>query len=229
MGESEFSMWEAEMERPLTLNQQYQPPPLGAPLELWRSHPLFTKAGTKARTLVLTHAENIAYNKGRLAKTVRIKTGQSDWTEDEARAFLRSRCGWTRPAVQLAILEAYEYGRCVPDCKYCGGKSFKELTKQGKEMWRMSLDVFNPRSALPKFGHLTGFRCFDYNRAKAGRCLDEWADYLDEIDREARLKASLASSLDPSLDPILGQVSAATRDHRRKGHKPEPYDQPMFL
>lgn len=200
------------------MTAKYVAPPVGAPLVLWTSHPLFERMATKANQMVVTHANNIAHNEGRLAGTVRFKTGQTEWTKEEARAFLRGRCGWTRPIVQLALLEAYEYGRCLPDCRFCHGVPFKELTEHGMKLGKLSLDVFNPRSAIPKFGHLTGFRCHDYNRLKAGRCLDEWADYLDLIEQA------------PCQDACqeFGRLSAATR-HFRAGRKlPLPTDQPMF-
>lgn len=196
----------------------YVPPVVGSPLALWETHALFETMAAKARNIIATHAKNIAHNEGRLASTVRSKTGQNDWTKEEARAFLRSRCGWTRPAIQLALLEAYEYGRCVGSCRFCHGAPFKSLTDHGKNLGKLSIDIVNPRSAIPLFGDLTAFRCHDYNRTKAGRCLDEWADYLDLLEQQ------------PNQDSKQerGRRSAAHRAFFNSGIRPRTYDVPMF-
>lgn len=145
----------------------------------------------KANDLVTTHAWNLVRGDRRWALTTWDKTGKRDWTIAEGRAFLRDRMGWTTPLVMRSIFEVYEAGRCVSDCRYCDGSPFKQM---GLE--RMSLDILNPRSSLPRWEHATAWRCKLYNTGKGGRCLDEYVDDL-LIDLDSMLESKVGSGSTP--------------------------------
>lgn len=142
-------------------------------LSAWFDHPLWKRVNQKGNDLVTSHGWNLVHADRRWALTVQAKTDKVDWTIAEARAFLRDRMGWTIQTVMLSIFETYSAGRCVADCRHCNGAPFFQL---GLE--KMSLDILNPRSALPRWGHATAWRCKDYNTSKGGRCLDEFIDDL---------------------------------------------------
>lgn len=225
MAESDLSKWEAELA--IVPPTTYVPPPPGSPLELWRTHPLFNTARQKANGIVASHGADIAHNEGRLAETVRRKTGKTDWTKEEARAFLRGRCGFQTQTVMLSILEAYEYGRCVPDCKYCKGASFKDSGgRYSSPLNALSIDIYNPRSSLPRFGHATGWRCPKYNTSKRGRCLDEYMDHLDVVWSESEYKSDHKN--DPESNRGKGKSSQAEEAFRKSGTPPKPYDERLF-
>ena len=167
-------------------------------LSAWFDDPLWRRVNSKANNLVTTHADNLVRGNRRWAKTVRAKTGKTDWTEAEARAFLRDRMGWNVQVVMLSIFEAFYAGRCVPTCRHCKGVPFRQ---QGLEY--MTLDILNPRSALPRWGDATAWRCKHYNTSKGGRCLDELVDDLFALDSIIESTGGLHPEWNPEVSRAL--------------------------
>jgi hypothetical protein len=76
----------------------------------------------------------------------------------------------------------------------------------------MSLDIQNPRSALPRWEHATAWRCKNYNTGKGGRCLDEFIDDLFAL--ESILDSSVDSSVDSNASWRPDVKNALPEDQR---------------